>query len=107
MRNSKRSLVVVLFAGLVFGCKHISAEPNVDMKMLLSSSSFTAGQPIPEKYSSYGANVSPALTWTKPPTGTESLVLLLEDPDAPRPQPFVHWLIFNIPPSTNSISEGS
>jgi Raf kinase inhibitor-like YbhB/YbcL family protein len=107
MRNIAARLSVVLLAGFVLsGCKSETREPTATNHMQISSTSFSAGGVIPEKYSSYGQNVSPALTWTDVPAGTESIVLLVEDPDAPKPQPFVHWLVYNIPPSTTSIAEG-
>lgn len=74
--------------------------------MELRSASFPANKSIPSKYSAYGANISPELSWTKPPFGTQSLVLLVEDPDAPGAQPFVHWLVYDIPASDPSVDEG-
>jgi Raf kinase inhibitor-like YbhB/YbcL family protein len=52
--------------------------------------------------------VPPGLTWDEPPAGTRSLALLVEDPDAPTPEPFVHWLVANIDPahSRRMLSEG-
>ena len=74
--------------------------------MRVTSTSFPAGQAIPDKYSAYGSNVSPQLSWSEAPPGTKTFVLLVEDPDAPRPTPFVHWLVYNIPVSTTSVNEG-
>ena len=101
------ALGVVAFAVMV-GCGKgtASPEPKPNVTMRLTSASFEAGQPIPEKYSAYGENVSPQLSWSGASKGTQCFVLLVEDPDAPRPDPFVHWLIFNIPPSATSIPEG-
>ena len=81
-------------------------EPQTKMNMKLQSASFGDGQPIPDKYSAYGQNVSPQLSWSSPPSGTKSFVLLAEDPDAPSPTPFVHWLVYNIPATELSVDEG-
>ena len=97
---------VFLIACLGAGCGSGTPEPASNVSMELKSNSFEDGKAIPDKYSSYGSNISPELSWTAPPVGTKSLVLLVEDPDAPRPLPFVHWLIYNISPTTYSIEEG-
>ncbi|EMD83449.1 YbhB/YbcL family Raf kinase inhibitor-like protein [Pacificimonas flava] len=49
-------------------------------------------------FSAYGQDVSPGLAWSGVPTGTQSLALLMEDPDAPAGHPFVHWVAWNIAP---------
>lgn len=97
----------VVFCSVLIGCsKPMPPEPQVKTAMELRSSSFVGNEAIPAKYSSYGENVSPELSWTKPPEGTKSLVLLVEDPDAPKVTPFVHWLVYDIPPSDDSVDEG-
>ena len=50
--------------------------------------------------------VAPPLEWTAPPPGTQELVLLVEDPDAPAPQPFCHWLVWGLPPQQGQLLEG-
>src|SRR5437879_384383 len=65
----------------------------------VESTSFGNGQPIPEKHAG-GRGRSPALKWSQPPPETREIVVLCEDPDAPRPQPFVHWIITGLPPDT-------
>lgn len=72
----------------------------------VSSSAFKSGQPIPDAYTSYGANTSPPLEWTGAPAGTKSFALLLEDPDAPMAQPFVHWVVWSIPASAHGCAAG-
>jgi len=104
---NKSWIGITLVACFLQGCGSGSApEPNVATNMVVSSSSFASGQAIPEKYSAYGENISPALSWSGAPPGTKSFVLLLEDPDAPSKTPFVHWLVYNIPVGTTSIGEG-
>jgi Raf kinase inhibitor-like YbhB/YbcL family protein len=71
----------------------------------LSSSAFDAGGEIPLPYSCRGANVSPPLAWSGVPEGTQSLALVMDDPDS-QPPGFVHWVIYNIPPSASGLPEG-
>ena len=70
----------------------------------LSISAFQYGQPIPQKYTCQGENISPALAWSGMPTGAKSLALVLEDPDAPG-QTFIHWVIYNLLPSLTGLPE--
>ncbi len=72
----------------------------------LTSHAFSALGSIPERYTSDGDNVSPALQWRKVPPETKQLVLICHDPDAPLPFGFTHWTIYNIPPDVNEIAEG-
>ena len=51
-----------------------------------------------------GRNISPALEWRNPPDGTQSYVLLMHDPDAPGPEGFWHWVVYDIPAGTTSLS---
>jgi Raf kinase inhibitor-like YbhB/YbcL family protein len=61
---------------------------------------------IPQKYSDYGKGISPPLRWSKAPRGTRSFVLMMEDPDAISPLPFVHWTMINIPARDDDLPEG-
>lgn len=69
----------------------------------LSSPSFSQGNPIDSRYSCEGANETPVLRWSGAPADTKSFALLVEDPDAPTPTPWVHWLVANIPGSTKEL----
>jgi Raf kinase inhibitor-like YbhB/YbcL family protein len=75
------------------------------MSLQLTSDAFSNGQSIPAKYSCIGKNISPALTWTEPPAGTQSFALIVDDPDAPG-RIWVHWVLFNIPANTRNLQEG-
>jgi len=55
------------------------------MPLTLSSPAFEHGQPIPQRYTCEGNDISPPLEWADIPAGTKSLALLVEDPDAPDP----------------------
>jgi Raf kinase inhibitor-like YbhB/YbcL family protein len=63
----------------------------------LASMAFGNGDRLPERFTADGAGVSPPLFWTQVPDGTERLVLIVEDPDAPAPQPLVHAVIWGLP----------
>jgi Raf kinase inhibitor-like YbhB/YbcL family protein len=71
----------------------------------VASSAFADNNPIPAKYSADGDNVSFPVAWSNRPDGTKSWTVMIEDPDAPFPKPFVHWLIFNIPSQLRSLPE--
>ena len=71
----------------------------------LASSSFDESGRIPLRFSDYGQGISPALHWSMGPPGTQSYALIVEDPDAPKPHPVVHWLLFNIPSRTTRLAE--
>lgn len=72
----------------------------------VSSPAFADGSTIPEAYAAEQENISPPLTWQQPPEGTRSIAVVVEDPDAPGPQPYVHWLAYNLPPETTRLREG-
>lgn len=76
------------------------------MSLDLKSDAFLNGQSIPAKYSCIGKNISPALTWSNPPAGTQSFALIVDDPDAPAGT-WVHWVLFNIPSTTTSLEESA
>ena len=67
------------------------------MAIEVSSPAFEPGDAIPQKYTGEGQNISPPLQWSEPPEGTRELALICDDPDAPRPTPFVHWVVYKIP----------
>lgn len=70
----------------------------------VTSSSFKEGASIPIKYTGQGQDISPALQWEPGPASTKSFVLIADDPDAPGGT-WVHWIIFNIPPTVTSLPE--
>lgn len=72
--------------------------------MKLVSPAFTDGQPIPEKHTCDGANVSPPLSWSEAPPGTRSFALICDDPDAPVGT-WVHWVLYGLSPATTELPE--
>lgn len=79
------------------------------MSMTITSSSFSPHGVIPARHTCDGHDTSPELFWTEVPEGTQSLVLIMDDPDAPDPaapkRTWVHWVLYNIPPGTSGLSE--
>jgi Raf kinase inhibitor-like YbhB/YbcL family protein len=74
------------------------------MSLELTSDAFMSGQSIPAKYACTGRNISPALAWNEPPSGTQSFALIVDDPDAPMGT-WVHWVLFNISADSRSLQE--
>ena len=70
------------------------------------STAFDAGRAIPKRHSGDGEDLSPALAWSDPPSGTRELALVVDDPDAPTSEPWVHWLLYNISANVKSLPEG-
>ncbi len=79
------------------------------MNMKIESPAFKNGRKIPAKYTADGANISPKLVWSGVPEGAKSLVLVVDDPDAPDPKEpkmtWVHWVLVNIPPTAKGLPE--
>ena len=71
----------------------------------ISSSAFEPGAEIPVQYSCDGANLSPPLEWSGVPEGTQSLALLVDDPDS-EPPGFAHWIVYDIPSTSEGLPEG-
>jgi Raf kinase inhibitor-like YbhB/YbcL family protein len=69
------------------------------------TSAFEPDAPIPAAHAADGDNASPPVSW-ETPEGAQSFVLVMDDPDAAEPKPFVHWLAYDIPASTASLREG-
>ena len=82
---------------------------EVIMALSLSSPVFTHNGPIPKLYTCQGKDISPALVWSGLPDGTKSIALIVDDPDAPDPaapkRTWVHWVLYNIPPSASGLQE--
>ena len=79
------------------------------MTLTLTSQAFQQNGEIPTAHTCQGADVSPPLAWSGVPSNAKSLVLILDDPDAPDPaapkMTWVHWVLYNIPPTASGLSE--
>ena len=104
---------IVFLAALCFTVPPPSsygAEMEAGMSLSLSSPSFASNAEIPVRHTCDGDEVSPPLRWSGLPSGTRSLALIVDDPDAPDPaapqRTWVHWVLYNLPVTTDGLAEG-
>jgi Raf kinase inhibitor-like YbhB/YbcL family protein len=106
--NGKRIIFMftIFFSFIV--ASNFGKEIRAEMKLI--SANFENQGDIPQKFTCDGKDVSPPLSWSDVPEGTESFALIVDDPDAPDPTNpkmiWVHWVLFNIPSATDSLPEG-
>lgn len=113
MRNAGQqtavALILICTAAVGFASSHEDKE-NKTMAFTLTSAAFQHNGAIPSLHTCEGRDVSPPLSWTPPPAGTRSLVLIVDDPDAPDPaapkMTWVHWVLYNIPPDIGGLPAG-
>jgi Raf kinase inhibitor-like YbhB/YbcL family protein len=74
------------------------------MNIKITSAAFKDGEPIPEKYTCDGENISPPLKWDSIPACTKSIAIICQDPDAPGGT-WTHWILFNLPPECRELAE--
>lgn len=121
-------LVIILTGGVIFGGCTSTTSPSTPLSpsvspqpvqsgqqslesttslgtLTLGVSSLSPGSALPDVFTCKGASESPQVSWSGIPAGTKSLVLILEDPDAPTGV-FTHWLVYNIPPRTGELAQG-
>jgi Raf kinase inhibitor-like YbhB/YbcL family protein len=88
----------------------IGEEGDVQPAFRIESRSFQPHGPMARDFTCDGRDVSPPLAWSHLPTGTRSLALIVDDPDAPDPRAprrtWVHWVLYNLPPTSTGLSEG-
>jgi phosphatidylethanolamine-binding protein (PEBP) family uncharacterized protein len=98
-------LAVILVATIL-----LTLRGSAVMAMTLNSPAFKQNGHIPAKYTCEGEDVSPPLAWEGVPNGAKSLVLIIDDPDAPDPKAptmvWVHWVVYNIPPEIRALPGG-
>lgn len=106
----KMLIIIVVYVSFLclFSATYSTGEARADMN--LTSTSFVNQGAIPGKHTCEGGDVSPALKWANAPAGTKSFALIVDDPDAPDPanpkMTWVHWVLYNIPASTDTLPEG-
>lgn len=112
VRLGMRRLIVLLTLFFVVSPLLLACQPGAPVvpeqeraKLTVSSQVFKEEERIPAKYTCEGQDVSPPLAWSEPPARTKSLVLIVDDPDAPLGI-FTHWVLFNLPPDIRELSEG-
>ena len=97
--------LILLLSGCIQPRANLSQKQD-DGQMNITSSAFAHTERIPRKYTCQGNDINPPLSWTGVPQGTQSLVLIVDDPDAPRGT-WVHWVVWNIPADTKMIAKGN
>ncbi len=118
---SRCALIAVTCVGLLVGCEPATETPRADVAqepaapvqpeggdavaLTVQSPAFDNNAEIPAKYTGDGEDVSPALSWSGVPEGAAELALVCDDPDAPRAEPWVHWVIYNIPAEASGLPE--
>ncbi len=100
---------ILLITNTTFAASHQKKEVG-KMNFEITSPAFPPNGEIPVIYTCDGKDISPPLEWTGIPPGTKSLVLIVEDPDAPDPRAprmvWTHWVLYDIPPTTHGLPEG-
>ena len=76
------------------------------MSLIVRSPAFTDGQPIPRRHTGDGEDLSPPLSWSGLPAAARGLALIVDDPDAPTREPWVHWVIYNLQATEEGLVEG-
>ena len=97
---SRLSLAAVAVAAVATSSALAQPAPAT---ITLTSPTLATGLPIPRQHTADGENTSPAFAWTGAPAATKSFAVICDDPDVPMPQPFVHWVIYNIPATAKGL----
>ncbi len=82
------------------------ASPVVPSSLTVTSTAFSDGAAIPDRFTCHGAGTFPPLAWTGVPSGARSLALVVDDPDAPSGT-YTHWVVFDLDPTARHLEAGS
>jgi Raf kinase inhibitor-like YbhB/YbcL family protein len=115
MRNTRYLWFInnaLLILGLLLLCSCQSEKPTPELaaggqeppSFEMGSAAFSPGGDIPRQYTCDGDDLSPPLEWAAPPQGTQSLVLIVDDPDAPG-KTWVHWVLYDLPPELQALPQ--
>ncbi len=103
------AILVALGAGAVWFAHSTGhadlSNGSVPPTLQIQSTSFAGGAQMPSRLTCDGGNLSPGITFPKAPAGTQSFVLIMDDLDTPFG--IVHWLAYDIPPSTHEFAEAA
>jgi len=106
----KRPIATLLLLGFIISTATYRLHAEETMSLTLSSEAFDHGEGIPSTYTCEAEDLSPPLSWEGVPQKAKSLVLIVDDPDAPDPQApkttWVHWVLYNLPTESDGLSEG-
>lgn len=103
-----KNFFILLFVGIFLFITMAGNQSHSNHQFSLKSSVFSHNAAIPKKHTCQSTNLSTPLEWSGIPSGTKSLALIMEDPDAERVVGYtwVHWVVYNIPPSCRYLPEG-
>jgi Raf kinase inhibitor-like YbhB/YbcL family protein len=104
--TGRKILLLIVAMYLLMTGAVIGKELKKMTTLTITCQAFTHGEAIPARFTCDGKDVNPALEWGAPPTGSRSLALIMDDPDAPVGT-WVHWVVWNIQPNTKQIKENS
>ncbi len=108
--GSRRGNAAALLLGFFISAATLWLHAEETMSLTLSSEAFGHGGGIPSTYTCEAEDLSPPLRWEGVPEDARSLVLIVDDPDAPDPQApkttWVHWVVYNLPPDSEGLTEG-
>jgi Raf kinase inhibitor-like YbhB/YbcL family protein len=102
--RSLRALVLVALSIACLSQALVSSGGGAPMTLEVKSPDFASGGTIPKRFTCEGEDLSPALEWSAPPSGTQSFALIADDPDAPVGT-WVHWVVFDLPPTLRSLPQ--
>jgi Raf kinase inhibitor-like YbhB/YbcL family protein len=107
IRTTTKAAFVIFVFLLFFVAVHptLGAGGDAAMALKLTSPAFQPDGMIPGNFTCDGADVSPALKWSDPPSGTQGFALIMDDPDAPG-RTWVHWVLYDLPAEARELPEG-
>jgi Raf kinase inhibitor-like YbhB/YbcL family protein len=75
------------------------------MKLTIESPAFANNAAVPKRFTGDSEDISPQLSWSGVPENAKDLALIMDDPDAPTAEPWVHWVVYKIPVDSNGLAE--
>jgi len=109
VRSTALAALMLIVGHPALAAETLTSKGGSAMTMQITSTAFTHNGGIPALYTCQGKDISPSLSWSGIPAGAKSLVLIVDDPDAPDPaapkMTWVHWVLYNIPPTATGFAE--
>jgi len=99
---------IAIFIAVLLACAPVAFAADASLagqEIVLESPVIKTGDPLPVDQTQHGWDYSPPLTWKNLPKGTKSLALIFEGPVNAKPRPFVHWVVYNIPPTAKGLPQ--
>ncbi len=103
-RTSNKYLLNLCAVALALSVPTVALPGKDSAKLELTTTAFRPGGAIPVQFTCSGENISPTLSWSQPPAGTQSFALIVDDPDAPAGT-WVHWVVYDLPASARQLPE--